>query len=146
MIIDFGVASFGPQTSAILKFFCISEFGGRSSSSRDPGIIPGQKKLFQVLKETKCFPFPLQPFLLHTDFHADKACRGRRRQEEVGRQARCQGTTRETQDFSQPTCHGGKRSACCLSLCQIGKKKAIAEKCISSQVLVNSLKCHLADM
>lgn len=96
----FGVASFGPQTWAILKLFWILEFDGGSSSFRDPGIIPDQKKLFQVLKQTKCFLFPLQPFLLHMDLHPDKACRGWRRQEDVGRQVRGSGTTREMQDIS----------------------------------------------
>uniref|UniRef100_A0A8C4XPI7 Uncharacterized protein n=1 Tax=Falco tinnunculus TaxID=100819 RepID=A0A8C4XPI7_FALTI len=33
------------------------------------------------LKQTEYFIFPSQSFLLHTDFHADRACRGRRRWE-----------------------------------------------------------------
>lgn len=82
LLLILGVASFGPQPWAILKLFWILEFGGRSSSSRDLGIIPGQKKLFQVLKQTKCFSFPLQPFTLHMDLYADEHAEaegGRRR-------------------------------------------------------------------
>lgn len=55
-----------------------------------------------------------------------KTFKGRvRRREEVRRQVRCRGTTRETWDFPQPVCGGGKHSTCCLSLAKSEKTRPL---------------------
>lgn len=73
--IDFWGSQFWSPNLSWLKV--VLNFWSSVTGVHPPGILAlCQKKLFKVSKQTKCFPFLLQPFLLHMDFHTDCVCWG----------------------------------------------------------------------
>lgn len=81
--IDFWVSQFWSPKLSYLK--AVLNFRSMVTGVCPPGFLAlSQEKLFKVLKQTKCFPFPLQPFLLCMDFHIDSVCWGWRREDNWG--------------------------------------------------------------
>lgn len=127
--IDFGGSHFWSPNLSCLKV--VLNFWSSVTGFHPPGILAlSQEKLFKVLKQTKCFPFPLQPFLLCMDFDTESVCWGWRWEDYWGAES-----TTEMSIFPSPPMVEGS-SLLAAFLCA-------KEECVSAcfYTLANTKKC-----